>query len=117
MRGERMTVRLCGSNPNWSASIAAGLTAALSSSSSSKANTSAAASSSTGISLPVTALGLKKGSFVLSGDSLFVDGARRPRAAYRGFSLDRLRVGQTVGVGLDQQGRMRVFVNGVDQVG
>ncbi len=96
-RGERFTVRLGRMNARWTSSVMVGLTA------------------QRPTHLPVTALGLKKASYVLCGDSLYVDGAKWPRASYRGPSLDRLREGQTVGVAIDVSNRMRVIVNGVDQ--
>ncbi len=95
-RGERFAVRLGRANPRWTASLMVGL-------------------ATFRTSLPVTALGLKKGSCLLSADSLYVDGARTPRGTYRGPNLDSLGEGETVGISLDESNRMRVLVNGVDQ--
>ncbi|CAH0389497.1 unnamed protein product [Bemisia tabaci] len=63
--------------------------------------------------VPPTALGFKKNAWIISADSVFQDG-EKIKSNY-GPNLDKLSVKQTVGVMVDAESQLRLFVNGVDQ--
>ena len=63
------------------------------------------------IHLPVTALGLKKNAIVFHGETLFQNGQKIDTI---GANLDHLEVGQRLGILIDAQRNLRLFVNSLD---
>eukprot|EP00095_Tigriopus_kingsejongensis_P009407 maker-scaffold143_size313727-snap-gene-1.19 protein:Tk09407 transcript:maker-scaffold143_size313727-snap-gene-1.19-mRNA-1 annotation:"neuralized-like protein 4-like" len=63
--------------------------------------------------LPVNGLGFKKNCILVSGDNVFQSGTKI-QGPY-GPNLDNLGVGQTVGVLVDSNHQLHLFVNGLDQ--
>ena len=84
-------------SPRWSSSLAVGLTGL----------------SPDKLHLPVALLGLKREAWVLAGDGLYHNGIK-VRGSY-GPNLESLQVGHSVGVLVDAQRRLHLYVNGVDQ--
>ena len=84
-------------SPRWSSSLALGVTGL----------------SPDKLHLPVTLLGLKRESWVIAGDGVFHNGTKM-RGGY-GPNLESLQVGHSVGVLVDPQHRLHLYVNGVDQ--
>ncbi|KAL1116658.1 hypothetical protein AAG570_005130 [Ranatra chinensis] len=62
--------------------------------------------------LPVTALGLKKDAWIISGDCVYHNGYK-VKSKY-GPNLDTLGVGSLVGILVDEENNLKLFVNGVD---
>ncbi|XP_076042886.1 neuralized-like protein 4 isoform X2 [Oratosquilla oratoria] len=93
-------VRLGALNPRWSSSLMVGVTA----------------QSPEKLSLPNTALSLKKNTWIICGDSVFYNGVKI-KGRY-GPDLDSLAGGiggHQVGVLVDNELRLHLYVNGVDQ--
>ncbi|XP_066296523.1 neuralized-like protein 4 isoform X1 [Branchiostoma lanceolatum] len=65
------------------------------------------------LSFPLTAVGIKKSSWIIQGNALF-NNSVKVREQY-GPNLDSLHVGHLVGVMVDLNGCFHLFVNGVDQ--
>uniref|UniRef100_T1IVE5 NHR domain-containing protein n=1 Tax=Strigamia maritima TaxID=126957 RepID=T1IVE5_STRMM len=65
------------------------------------------------INFPLTALGLKKSSWVICSDCVFHNGVK-VRGQY-GPNLDTLQIYHVVGILVDTQNRLHLYVNGVDQ--
>ncbi|XP_043229650.1 neuralized-like protein 4 isoform X2 [Amphibalanus amphitrite] len=64
-------------------------------------------------SLPVSALGLRRSAWCIASDAVFHNGVK-VRGRY-GVDLDTLSAGHLVGVLVDAEARLHLFVNGVDQ--
>lgn len=96
-RGVLFQIRIESLNPRWVSSLSIGMT-------------SESVITST---LPVTALGLKKDTWVISGDTVFHNG-HKVKSRY-GANLDSLSSGKTVGIMVDDENQLRLFINGVDQ--
>ncbi|OXU27740.1 hypothetical protein TSAR_003159 [Trichomalopsis sarcophagae] len=65
------------------------------------------------VTFPVTALGLKKHSWIICGDWISHNGTK-VRSSY-GANLESLRVGSTVGLLLDEDSRLHLYIDGSDQ--
>ncbi|KAL7305937.1 hypothetical protein TKK_0001411 [Trichogramma kaykai] len=65
------------------------------------------------VTFPVTALGLKKHSWVICSDWISHNGSRT-RSSY-GANLETLRAGSTVGLLLDEDSRLHLYIDGLDQ--
>uniref|UniRef100_A0A0A9ZGY0 Neuralized-like protein 4 n=3 Tax=Lygus hesperus TaxID=30085 RepID=A0A0A9ZGY0_LYGHE len=96
-RGSLFQIKIESLNSRWVSSLSIGVT------------TEPEASTS----LPVTALGLKKDTWVVSGDSVFHNG-HKIKSRY-GVNLDTSGLGSTVGVMVDGDNQLHVVVNGRDQ--
>ncbi|XP_024082725.1 neuralized-like protein 4 isoform X2 [Cimex lectularius] len=96
-RGMLFQVMIESLNPRWVSSLSIGITT----------------ESVISLSLPVTALGLKKDTWVISGDSVFHNG-HKVKSKY-GVNLDMLALGQTVGILVDGNNQLHLYVNGQDQ--
>lgn len=90
-------VRITRLNPRWSASLAVGVIGL----------------SPDRLHLPVSLLQLKKECWAVSGDGVYHNGVR-VKGRY-GPNLDSLQVNHTVGVAVDVENRLHLYVNGVDQ--
>ncbi|XP_037089582.1 LOW QUALITY PROTEIN: neuralized-like protein 4, partial [Pollicipes pollicipes] len=64
-------------------------------------------------SLPVSALGLRRAAWYIASDAVFHNGVK-VRSRY-GVDLDTLSSGHLVGVMVDAQARLHLYVNGADQ--
>uniref|UniRef100_A0A069DZT6 Putative notch signaling protein n=1 Tax=Panstrongylus megistus TaxID=65343 RepID=A0A069DZT6_9HEMI len=96
-RGAIFQVRIESLNTRWVSSLSIGVTV----------------ESLLSSSLPVTALGLKKNTWVVSGDSVFHNG-HKVKTRYS-VNLDLLPVGHTAGITIDEENNLRVLVNGVER--
>ena len=65
------------------------------------------------LTLPLSATGLRDGTWVMSGTSILRDG--HTASEEYGRDLDQLKEGDRVGVMLNQQGELHFYVNGRDQ--
>ena len=83
--------------PRWSASLSLGLSGL----------------SPDNIHLPITHLQMKKESWLISGDGVYQNGSRV--VSRYGPNINSLLVGHTLGLLVDDDHRMHLYVNGVDQ--
>ena len=83
--------------PRWSASLSLGLSGL----------------SPDNIHLPITQLQMKKESWLISGDGVYQNGVRV--VSRYGPNINSLLVGHTVGLLVDDDNRLHLYVNGVDQ--
>ena len=85
-------------NPKWSSSLMVGVIS----------------QSPDKMRFPVSALGWKKNSIVVSSDVIYRNGAK-VASGLSGINLDDLRAGQSVGVMINQQNKMSLLVDGIDR--
>lgn len=62
---------------------------------------------------PVSAFSLRKSSWIICGDSVFQNGIKVK--GHYGPNLDSLQIGHIVGIMIDTENRLHLFVNNVDQ--
>lgn len=96
-RGTLFQIKIESLNPRWVSSLSIGMTT----------------ESVVGYTLPVTALGLKKDTWVISSDTVFHNG-HKVKSRY-GANLDSLSAGKTLGIMVDEENQLRLFINGIDQ--
>ena len=67
------------------------------------------------IHLPVSLLHLKKEAWVISGDGVYHNGTK-VKTKY-GPNINSLLAGHTLGLMVDSENKLHLYINGVDQVG
>ncbi|XP_071449160.1 neuralized-like protein 4 [Hetaerina americana] len=96
-RGHIFQVRIDKLNSRWTSSLLCGITCL----------------SPDRIKFPLNALGFKRNSWIVCEDSVFQNGSK-VKGRY-GPNLDSLEVGRKLGLMVDSEGKLHLFVDGVDQ--
>ncbi|KAG8230350.1 hypothetical protein J437_LFUL000621 [Ladona fulva] len=96
-RGHIFQVRIDKLNQRWTSSLLCGITCL----------------SPDRIKFPLTALGFKRNSWIICEDSVFQNGCK-VKGRY-GPNLDSLEVGHKLGLMVDAEGKLHLYVDGVDQ--